>query len=97
MNSVAEFYERRLRKRRHVTVFAKYLSWRCVPKLLKRRIREYVSFVWDVQEDHPEHESAVLSALSPQLRGELLHSIYGGVFHTLKFLDWMHPSHSFTG
>lgn len=47
------------------TVFAKYLAWRAVSRSMRSRIREYVSFVFDTQEDHQDNESLVLDSLSP--------------------------------
>ena len=57
--------------RNRLAELGKYMSWRVLPRDIRRCLRRYLNFVWDCAENIGEVEDRLLDKLSPTLRSKL--------------------------
>ena len=65
------------------------MSWRVLPRDIRRCLRRYLNFVWDCSEKIGDIENQVMEKLSPTLRSKLCVHIYGSVLAHCPFLAWL--------
>merc|ERR1719305_2022434 len=65
------------------------MTWRDVPRRLRRDIRAHCIYLWETNEGNDAYEDELKEILPPVLKRELCDHIYGGVIRNAPFLAWM--------
>jgi hypothetical protein len=89
MNLINSMYEESQRRRGNFVELSKYMRWRVLPHPLRSRLRRYLNFVWDKNQQIGDYEMTVMDKLSPTLRGDLALHIFGKILRHSPFLSWM--------
>merc|ERR1719171_2996591 len=90
MNLINDIYREGQERRNRLAELGKYMSWRVLPRDIRRCLRRYLNFVWYCAENIGEVEDKLLDKLSPTLRSKLSVHIFGAVLFKCPFLAWMH-------
>lgn len=71
-------------------MLSQYLTYRSVPDRLWQRLRSHLLLVWEANGDLEAFEQELKKSLTPVLRRELCHHVYGKLLCQAPFLGWMH-------
>ena len=79
--------------RSRMSELTRYMSWRNIPKHVKKSLVSYLQHVWEKERDFEEKQTRLFSVLSPALKQEA-HMYVFGTKHKLasaRFLAWVAP------
>mmetsp|Transcript_74674 Transcript_74674/g.199198 ORF Transcript_74674/g.199198 Transcript_74674/m.199198 type:complete len:548 (-) Transcript_74674:139-1782(-) len=93
MNSMLlEIYAASSFGRQRLIQLAEYMRWRNVTGDLKHSIIDHMKHIWEENRSHLQYESELCRDLSPNLRTNLMWSVFGPVLAQAPFLCWMNQT-----